>query len=125
MTGVYNATGPEVPTTIAELLYGCKAVTGGPVTFTWVDADFLAEQGVQGWSDMPLWVPPVGDVRGINTTDCSRAIRAGLAFRPLAETVRATLEWYHGWPPERPFPWRGGIPPEREAGVLKAWHARR
>ena len=28
-TGVFNANGPTSPTNIAELLYGCKAVTGG------------------------------------------------------------------------------------------------
>ena len=44
-TGYFNATGPNWPTTIAELLYGCKAVTGGDATFTPKDgSDPVVEQ---------------------------------------------------------------------------------
>ena len=51
-----------------------------------------------------------------------RAIDAGLRSRPLAATVRATLDWYHAWPEDKPFRWGGGMPAEREAQVLAAWH---
>ncbi|MHC4128736.1 MAG: NAD-dependent epimerase/dehydratase family protein [Planctomycetota bacterium] len=124
ITGAFNATGPKPPTTMAELLYGCKAVTGGDARFTWVNADFLEEQGIQPWSDMPLWIPPRQGYEGFHRVNIDKAIEAGLRFRPLAETVRDTLEWYHAWPPEKPFPWRGGISAEREAEVLAAWHGR-
>ena len=30
-------------------------------TLTWVDADSSTKQKVQPWSDMPVWIPPVGD----------------------------------------------------------------
>ena len=43
-TGIFNANGPNAPTNMAELLYGCKAVTGGDARFTWVNADFLTER---------------------------------------------------------------------------------
>jgi 2'-hydroxyisoflavone reductase len=122
--GVFNATGPDPPTNMAELLYGCKAVTGVDARFTWVDADFLSEQGVQPWSDMPVWIPPREGYEGFHRVNIDKAIKAGLRFRPLAETVRDTLEWYHAWPADRPFPWRGGISAEREAEVLAAWHKR-
>ena len=123
-TGVFNATGPNHPTNIAELLYGCKAVSGGDATFTWVDADFLEKHGVQGWSDLPVWIPPRAGYEGFHRVNIQKAIAAGLTARPLAETVRDTLEWFHAWPAERPFPWRGGMEPEREREVLEAWHAR-
>ncbi len=123
-TGYFNGTGPNSPTTIAELLYGCKAVTGGDATFTWVPADFLAERDVNPWSQMPVWVPPQDGMEGFHTVNVSKAIAAGLRSRPLAETVTATLEWYHAWPKDRPFPWRGGLEAEREAQVLAEWHGR-
>jgi len=122
--GVFNANGPNTPTNMAEMLYGCKAVTGGDARFTWVNADFLGEQGIQPWSDMPVWIPPREGYEGFHRVNIDKAIKAGLRSRPLAETVRDTLAWYHAWPPDTPFPWRGGITAEREAEVLAAWHAR-
>ena len=124
-TGVFNTNGPtEAATSIGEVLHGCKAVTGGSATFTWVDAEFLEKQEVQPWAHMPLWIPPTGEYAGFHRMNCGKAIAAGLTTRPLAETVRESLAWFHEWPEGEPFPWRGGIEPEREREVLAAWHAR-
>ena len=123
--GTYNVNGPaEAPTNVAELLYGCKAVSGGDATFTWVDADFLAANQVMPWQHMPLWVPPTGESAGMHRMDCSKAVAAGFTTRPLAETVRETLQWFHEWPEDQPFRWGGGLEAEREKEVLAAWHAR-
>jgi len=123
--GTFNVNGPaEAPTNIAELLYGCKAVTGGDATFTWVDADFLADNQIMPWQHMPLWLPPTGDSMGMHRVDCSKAVAAGFTTRPLAETVRETLQWFHDWPEDQPFRWGGGLEPEREEKVLALWHAR-
>ena len=124
-TGFFNATGPNSPTNIAELLYGCKAVTGGDARFTWVDAGFLEEQGVSPWSNLPVWVPAEGDFSGFHRSNIDKAIAAGLRSRPLAETVRDTLDWYHAWPSSERFPWvRGVLTAEREKEVLAAWNNR-
>jgi 2'-hydroxyisoflavone reductase len=123
-TGIFNATGPNAPTNMAEMLYGCKAVSGGDARFTWVNAEFLSEQGIQPWSDMPVWIPSQEGYEGFHRVNIDKAIGAGLRSRPLAETVRGTLDWYHAWPLDTPFPWRGGITAEREAEVLNAWHQR-
>jgi 2'-hydroxyisoflavone reductase len=47
-------------------------------------------------------------------------------FRPLVETVRDTLAWYDGLPDDRreAVAKRAGLAPEKEAEVLKAWHAK-
>ena len=121
--GLFNGTGPTTPTTMAELLYGCKAVTGSDARFTWVDADFLAEHDVHGWSDLPVWLPPQGEYKGFHRISIKKPIDAGLRSRPLAETVRDTLDWFHAWPAGKDFPWRGGMTPQREREVLEAWHA--
>lgn len=123
--GDFNAAGPASPTNIAEMLYGCKAVTGGDASFTWVDAEFLAKNNVSPWGHMPVWVPPTEDMAGFGTINNEKAIAAGYTSRPLADTVRDTLEWYHNWPAGKPFPWRGGMMNEldREKEVLAAWQA--
>lgn len=120
--GTFNAVQPPRP--FAELLYGIRAVTTEPATFTWVDADFLAEMEVRPWADMPVWVPPEGDSAGFARFDVHRALEAGLTFRPLAETARDTLEWHFTRPSEERETLRAGLSPEREAEVLGAWHER-
>ena len=73
---------------------------------------------------MPVWIPPTDEYEGFHRISIDRAIAAGLRSRPLADTVQATLDWYHAWPADKPFKWRGGMEPLREAEVLEAWHAK-
>jgi 2'-hydroxyisoflavone reductase len=96
----------------------------GDVRFTWVDAGFLEAHGVHPWSDLPVWVPPVGEGAYMGRISRARAVAAGLTFRPLAETARDTLAWWRTLPPERQAKPRAGISAAREAEVLAAWHAR-
>ncbi|MEM7229696.1 MAG: NAD-dependent epimerase/dehydratase family protein [Planctomycetota bacterium] len=123
-TGVFNANGPIEPIAVAELLYGCKAVSSGRARFTWVDTEFLTEHGVGAWMDMPVWLPPTSPASGFHSLKVDRAIEAGLTFRPLADTVRDTLAWWDTLPEDRTAELRAGIEPDREAEVLAAWHAR-
>lgn len=127
-TGAYNATGPAAPLSMAELLYGIKAVTTAGAQFTWVAAEFLRANTVQAWRDMPVWVPPQGRP-GFSRRSVAKAVAAGLTFRPLADTARATLEWHKTRPEaEQQALAEGklaGLPAAREAEVLAAWHARK
>jgi len=124
-TGVFNATGPKDPLPIGDLLASCRRVSGSDASFTWVDATFLEEQKIAAWSDMPVWVPPTGEMEGFARVSIRRALAAGLAFRPLDETVRDTLAWWKTEPEERRRTMRAGITAEREAEVLAAWKAAR
>ena len=93
-TGVYNATGPESPLTMERLLEAIVAETGSAARLVWVDEDYLVENGVEAWSDLPLWLAPGGnpEVANFLAVDVTRAVTAGLRFRPLARTIRDTLE---------------------------------
>jgi 2'-hydroxyisoflavone reductase len=117
--GIYNATGPDYSLTIGQVLDESKRVSGSDATFTWVPAEFLAEQKVQPWQDLPAWIPDIDEFRGFSRMDCSRAIAAGLTFRPLADTVRDTLNWARTFEPDHE--WRAGLSPRREHEVLEAW----
>ena len=123
--GTFNATGPKSPTTIAEMLHGIKAVTTSDARFTWVPADFLREQQVRAWSEMPVWQPAMGATLGFMQVDCRKAHAAGLSFRPLAETAKSTLDWYKTRPAAEQEKARAGIAPEKEKAVLAAWRAAR
>lgn len=118
--GVFNAVGFDGLVTLAELLHGCKIVIGSDCTFTWVDEDFLQENGVNafmGSNSLPLWIPG-GRSHFVN----ERARKAGLTFRPIGDTIRDTIAWFREQP-ERPWN-RAGMSAEAEAKVLAAWHAR-
>ena len=66
----------------------------GKATLTWVPADWLEKNGQGGEDGFPIWVPPTGDIAGFHTWSNERARKAGLTFRPIADTVEATLAWY-------------------------------
>jgi 2'-hydroxyisoflavone reductase len=122
--GVFNGVGPR-RRTFAELLYGIHAVTTSDVEWTWIPADFLAENGVRPYAEMPVWRPPVGQWRGFARFDLTPEIERGLTFRPLAVTAYDTLEYHHSRPAERKATLRAGITAEREREVLAAWRAHR
>ncbi len=98
-TGVFNAKGPDRPLTMGDLLATCKAVSGSDARFVWVGEDFLQAQGVGAWMELPLWLP--ASMNGLNGVRSDKAFATGLTFRPIADTVRATLAWD---PPSPPTP---------------------
>jgi nucleoside-diphosphate-sugar epimerase len=112
-TGTYNATHPGRPW--AEVLETCREVAGSDAAFTWVPDGFLAEREVGEWMELPMWVHSSDDA-GIHEAAVSRAIAAGLTFRPLEDTVRDTLELAQTTDD-------AGLEPEREAELLAAAHS--
>jgi 2'-hydroxyisoflavone reductase len=121
--GVFNATSAPGELTMGEMLEACRRVSGSDATFTWADTKFLEAHEVAAWSDMPVWVPLTGEEAGHPFVDVSRALKAGLVYRPISETVRGTLDWWATVPQERKdAPLKAGITAEREAELLKAWH---
>lgn len=121
-TGTFNACGPDYPLPMDAMLYGCQAVTGGGMTLTHVSPAFLDEQQV----GLPIWVPSKDNpYAGYGAVSNERAIAAGLTFRPLASTVQDLLAWFHSLPAERQAKLGAGITREKEAELLKAWHARK
>lgn len=123
--GIFNAVGPKEKRGMGWMLDGIKSASKSNAQFTWADADFLAAQKVQAWSDMPVWVPPRGDEAGFSMISTKKALAKGLTFRSLADTTQATLEWFHKQPPERQAKLHAGITAEREKEVLAAWHEKK
>ena len=108
-SGAFNATSPPGALTFESMLQAC-----GASDVVWASEEFLLEQGVEGWSDVPCWIPstePLGSYFQLVPVD--RAVEAGLTFRPLAETAHDVPEWTG----------KAGLPAEREAELLAAWKA--
>jgi 2'-hydroxyisoflavone reductase len=123
--GTFMGVGPLHGRSMAEMLYGIAAVTTEPVTWTWVPLEFLTEQRVRAYAEMPVWRPPTAGYQGFARFDLTREVAAGLTFRTLADTTLATLEFHRSRPPERQARLGNALTAEREIEVLRAWHARR
>jgi 2'-hydroxyisoflavone reductase len=121
-TSIYNATGPAKPLTTSGMLDGIKSALNSRVTFAWLPYEFLKQQNVQAWSDMPVWA---GDELGLARTNIDRALAKGLTFRSVADTARDTLAWFKSLPQDRQSKLRAGLTPEREEEVLAAWKKQR
>ncbi len=128
LAGVFNATGPAEPLTLGETLERINAAVG-EAELVWADERWLAEQGVEPFQDLPLWLAPTVDPdwAAFFGMDASKAIAVGLRFRPLEETVRATLAWaQRETPGPKDIGMRmppGGLDPQREDELLQAWKA--
>ncbi|HZQ16389.1 MAG TPA: NAD-dependent epimerase/dehydratase family protein [Gaiellaceae bacterium] len=119
LAGTFNAV--DRPTTRAALLETCAAVAGARPDLVWVDPDFLAAQEVGEWLELPLWTHDPAHA-GLLAVDPAAAFAAGLAPRPLAETVRDTLAWVDAG--EAPAVEGVGLDRAKERRVLDAWLAR-
>ena len=111
--GVFNVTGPAEPLTMEVLVEAIREATQSDASPIWVDESSLVERGVEAWSDLPLWLAPGTNPEsaGFLAVDISRALAAGLRFRPLAETIRDTLERAETSP-------QAGLDPGRERELL-------
>lgn len=121
-TGVYNTSGPASPLSMTRFLEACRVVTRSDARFTWAADAFLLERGVIPWTDLPLWLP--AEAAGLLSTSSQKAQRAGLSYRPLAETIADVLA--DGPTPATPITDGPPRPPAmsraRERELLVAWH---
>lgn len=112
--GVYNVTGPATLLTLGDTLEACREATRSDAEFVWVPPQFLLDQGVAPWTDIPLWV--AGD-DALNQVSIARALAKGLSLRPLGATIADTLAWARTQ--EEADPPRAGLTREREAELLR------
>ncbi len=124
-SGTYNATGPDRPMTVRQMLDGIARGVKSKPTFVHATEAWLEAEKVNGWSDLPVWVPGgAGENRGFSRRIIKKAVDAGLTFRPLPLTAADTLAWFKAQPAERQAKPRAGLAPDREAALLAKWKAR-
>jgi 2'-hydroxyisoflavone reductase len=111
-TGIFNATGPAKPMTMEQLLGACRATLNPDARLVWVSTDLLREHEVGEWMELPLWIDDP-DWVGHAAVDVSKAIARGLTFRPVQDTVGATMA-------AAELTDAAGLKPEREQELLTA-----
>lgn len=120
-SGVFNSVSPTPPFGFGDLLdTAVRAVGPDGTQLTWADPAWLNEQGETDQS-LPLWTQ--GTKEWSLAADPTKAVAAGLSFRPLTQTISDTWDWIKHDQPEPVAGW--GISAEREAELLAAWATRR
>lgn len=153
--GFFNATGPEKPMPVGEFMSACvaaaKDVKKVETKLEWVSWDFIDKLNDEKYSTSPIdttiVIPPSGEVAAFHRRNVSKAVKAGLKFRPTVDTCKDTIVWWSkevarrdrvgkqmvedAKKAEKPAPnlppaekLRVGMTPDREAEVLKAWDER-
>ena len=120
-TGAVNVVSPPDTTTMRDLLEACVYATGGGARLRWFTPERLAAAGAEPWIGLPVWLPPGADAEGMHRGDVSKAMAAGLAIRPLGETVADTWAWLTsigGSAPQRPDRPVVGLPESTERALL-------
>ena len=122
--GYFNAISAPGQFTLGDVVAASvRAAKNRGTRVTWVPEEFLMRQWKPEELDVPPWSPMSGESAGASLSSTDRARAAGLRIRPLAKTVRDTLEWHLMRPAERQTKLRAGIDPQRERATLEAWHA--
>lgn len=121
-TGVYNANSVAYTLTMGRVLEECKTACNSDAFFTWVSDEFLLQEQVAAWSEVPLWTPEeaASHMKGFMFINCNKAVGAGLSFRPLPDTIRDTLTWRETHCPNEEL--KAGLDADKEQALLRKWH---
>jgi 2'-hydroxyisoflavone reductase len=121
VAGTFHAVSPPPPFGFGELLEAIAARVAPPGTrLTWVGRDYLLSSGLDDMA-LPMW--PGGDSESdINAADPAAALAAGLAPRPLSQSIDEVREYELHSPAAAPA--GVGLTPEREAELRAGWARR-
>src|SRR2546427_80883 len=112
VAGTFHAVSPPPPFGFGQLLAAIAARVAPPgTTLTWVGKDYLLASGLDD-AALPMW--PGGDSESdINAADPAAAMAAGLAPRPLSQSIDEIREYELASGAVTPD--GVGLAPEREA----------
>ena len=124
VSGPFNTVSRSGHTTTGALLEECRRVTGSAAELVWVTPETVAAAEVQPWTELPIWLPPTGELAGLHDCDVSAAYAAGLVCRPMPETVADTWAWLQREGTPAPATGRAGTGMDADAEArLLARHA--
>jgi 2'-hydroxyisoflavone reductase len=93
VSGIFNVTGPVKPYSLGHIFNICKSFSLRNVEFVKADDQWLLDNEVQPWMEMPLWIPN-DEGRALMQVSIEKGLNHGLEFRTLHETITDTLDWY-------------------------------
>jgi 2'-hydroxyisoflavone reductase len=123
LSGAYNVVNDPGAVTCGQLIDSCAEVSGVASQARWAPREFLQQQHIAPWSDLPAWFEPSAEFAGFAHTSNARARAAGLRPRALHATVAQLYDWWQVQTPEERSNARAGLSGERERIALEALNA--
>lgn len=117
-TGKFNALGPEKTMPWGRVIEACKKATNASSNVTWIPSEFMDKQTD---IEFPIWSPYYGNSKGFHTWSNARAVKTGMRFRPVEQTVTDTLAWYKTQLGAENGRVKMAFTSEQEATILKRW----
>ncbi|MFN8367061.1 MAG: NAD-dependent epimerase/dehydratase family protein [Candidatus Kapaibacterium sp.] len=118
INGVYNLNSPKGMFTLQQVVETTAQCLNNHVEFIPVTEDFLLEQGVGAWIELPLWIPQSPEMQGFYTHSVQRAINNGLKITPLKSTIEKIISELDKQPLQQ---LRAGLSQQREKELISQW----
>src|SRR6266542_327196 len=118
--GTFNATSPDGRFTMGALvdaLTELARATRSGVAPAWIDERTLIEAGVAPWVGLPLWIAQDDEHGALMQASAEKALAAGLAIRPLVQTLVDTAAWLAARPNDGA--WKNVLSADAERAILK------
>ena len=91
--GTFNAVGPKQPQNVYSFIEEAASAFDVESSFVKIDDhEFLKENGIEY---IVPWIMPTKENQGSAKINNEKAIRNGLSFRPLKQTVKDTYDWWY------------------------------
>jgi len=90
--GIVNVAGPSV--TAQDLIEALLPRSPRPMVPCWGRRTVRPKPTCSAWTEVPLWLTNDSPERALMTVDSSRALAAGLTYRPLRDTIDDCLDWH-------------------------------
>lgn len=122
--GTYNITGPRAePLLWREFLDIANQHFGVQTKTYWPSEEFLREQKVRSFTDLPLWAP-LSEDRGFMQISNEKLHALGFELSPIERTLQDCVSWFaedHPGGVEFGVSDRAGLPVEREQSLIQLW----
>lgn len=124
LEGAFNIISDSGAITISHVLEIGRRVTSNRAELVWVSPGKILAEGVQPWTELPLWLPVDSDSYAtVYRWDTAKAKGAGLECRSVEATLGDTWAWMQNGdlkPVEAPQGTKGllGLDREKEAKLL-------
>ncbi len=115
--GVFNVVSSPNEFSIGALLEDSKQCVGADVKHRWIED--VETFDLKPWVDLPAWVSPRGQTKGLATLSNQAAIAAGLEISSLWDTVASTWAQIQNEPVRSQNELKAGLKKEHENDVLQ------
>ena len=93
-TGSYILTGPEKTYLFKDFILDCQRIINPECELEFVSNEWFNQLGIDQSMSFPLCHDDE-EAKGIFKVNITKAVRAGLTFRPVEETIQDALKWFY------------------------------